>query len=125
MKTKKNVGVWMDHSKAQVIDNSNMNEHATIHSNFNFTVKEEALNRSENLMHNKEQQAQHKFHKQIADKICEYDNVLLFGPTDAKLELKNYLNDDVHFKNKQIIVQTADQMTENEKNAYVTNHFNH
>jgi hypothetical protein len=76
-------------------------------------------------MHNKEQQAQHKFHKQIADKICKYDNVLLFGPTDAKLELKNYLNDDVHFKNKQIIVQTADQMTENEKNAYVTNHFNH
>lgn len=123
MHTKKNIGVWMDHSTAQLIENQTKGTNTTIHSHFNFNMKEEALSRSENLMHNKEQHAQDSFYKKIADEISSYDNVLLFGPTDAKLELKNYLTKDEHFKNKQIIVQSADKMTDNEKNAFVKSHF--
>lgn len=123
MHTKKNIGVWMDHSTAQLIENQTKGTNTTIHSHFNFNMKEEALSRSENLMHNKEQQAQDSFYKKIADEISSYDNVLIFGPTDAKLELKNYLRKDEHFKNKQIIVQSADKMTDNEKNAFVKSYF--
>ena len=49
--------------------------------------------------------------------------MLLFGPTNAKTELKNYLNQDLHFKDIQIDVESADKMTENEKDAFVKNHF--
>lgn len=55
MKTEKNLGIWMDHSTANLIDLEIQNANKTIDSKFNFNTKEEALSRSENLMHNKRQ----------------------------------------------------------------------
>lgn len=40
--------------------------------------------KSENLMHNKEQQMHELYYEEIADEILKYDNVLLFGPTKRK-----------------------------------------
>ena len=75
-------------------------------------------------MHNKEQHMTDSFYKEIADKILKYDNVLLFGPTNAKKELHNFLNKDLHFKDINIDIESADKMTDNEKEAFVENHFN-
>lgn len=123
METKKHLGIWMDHLNAHLIDiNSKKNNHS-ITSNFTFSTKEEALNKSEILMHNKEQQMHELYYKEIADEILKYDNVLLFGPTSAKNELHNFLNKDLHFKNIKIDIETADKMTDNEKEAFVQNHF--
>jgi hypothetical protein len=124
MTKQKNVAVWLDHSKAQLIDNQTNEVSTTIHSKFDFDKKEEALRRSENIMHNKEQQAQTSFYKQIAALIIDYDNVLLFGPTDAKLELQNFLKRNTRFQHKQISVQSSDQMTLPEKFAFVKSYFN-
>ena len=74
-------------------------------------------------MHNKRQQLHEAYYKEIADTILNYDHVLLFGPTDAKTELNNYLNEDLHFKNIQIDIEAADKMTDNEKDAFVKNYF--
>lgn len=124
MKTRKNLGIWMDHSTANLIDiNSKKNKHP-IASKFNSDTKEEALNRSESLMHNKRQQMHEAYYKKIADVILNYDNVLLFGPTNAKTELHNYLNKDLHFKDINIDIESADKMTNNEKDAFVKKHFN-
>jgi hypothetical protein len=123
MTKQKNVAIWLDHSKAQLIDNQLDEVNTTIHSKFDFDKKEEALHRSENIMHNKEQQAQTAFYKQIAALIIDYDNILLFGPTDAKLELQNFLNKNTRFQNKQISVQSSDQMTLPEKFAFVKSYF--
>jgi len=38
-------------------------------------------------MHNKRQQLHEVYYKEIADVILKYNNVLLFGPTNAKTEL--------------------------------------
>lgn len=56
-------------------------------------------------------------------RFLNYDNVLLFGPTNAKDELNNYLNKDLHFKNIQITVESADKMTDNQKGAFVKAYF--
>ncbi|MGV8944920.1 MAG: hypothetical protein ACOH1N_00695 [Lutibacter sp.] len=121
MKTNNNVGIWMDHSTANLIDiNANNN---TINSEFTFDTKVEALSRSESLMHNKRQQLNEAYYKEIADVILKYDNVLLFGPTNAKTELHNYLKKDLHFKDVKIDIESADKMTDNEKDAFVRNHF--
>lgn len=122
MNTTKNMGIWMDHSTAQFIDINEINNQ-TINSDFTFDTKEEALSRSENLMHNKRQQMQQAFYKEIAQEVLNYNHVLLFGPTNAKLELHNYLNKDDYFKDILIDVVPADQMSENEKKAFVKNHF--
>ena len=45
-------------------------------------------------MHNKEQQQQTAYFKQLADVIKNYDAVVLFGPTDAKAQLYNILKAD-------------------------------
>ena len=50
--------------------------------------------------------------------------MVLFGPTNAKSELNNYLNKDLHYKNIKIDIESADNMTANEKDAFVGNHFN-
>jgi stalled ribosome rescue protein Dom34 len=123
METQKTLGIWMDYLNANLIDlYAEKNSHS-ISSEFTFDIKEEALSRSENLMHNKEQQMDEAYYKEIADEILKYNKVLLFGPTNAKSELHNYLNKDLHFKDIKIDIEAADKMTDNEKVAFVKNHF--
>ena len=59
-------------------------------------------------MHNKEQQKQSTYFNRIADVIKNYNEVLLFGPTDAKSELLNLLKTDHLFENiKMEVKQTG------------------
>lgn len=102
MKTERNLVIWMDHSNANLIDVSGKRNNNSITSKFTIGTEEEALSRSESLMNNKQKQMQEAYYKEIADEILNYDHVLLFGPTNAKSELHNYLNKDLHFKNTQI-----------------------
>ena len=54
------------------------------------------------------------YYKEISDEILIFNHVLLFGPTNAKVELQNYLNKDLHFKDIKIDIEPADKMTDNE-----------
>jgi stalled ribosome rescue protein Dom34 len=123
METKKNLGIWMDHATANLIDLNSNNKSHDIVSKFTYEVQDEAISKSERGMHNKRQQLQEAYYKEIADSILNYNQVLLFGPTNAKTELHNYLNEDLHFKNIKIDVESADKMTDNEKDAFVKKHF--
>ena len=55
--------------------------------------------------------------------IKKYDEVILFGPTDAKVELFNFLDEDSHFDEINIGVEDTDKMTENEQYAFVKGYF--
>lgn len=123
METHKNLGIWMDHAAANLIDLNTKKNNRSIISNFTHYIKEETLNRSEKILHNKKQQMEEAYYQKIADQILDYDHVVLFGPTNAKSELHNYLNKDLHFKDIQIDVEPADKMSDNEKDAFVKNHF--
>lgn len=123
MEDKKNLGIWMDHSSAHLFDLKSEENNKNIASAFNFKTKEETLNKSESGMHHKRQQLNEAFYVQIADEILNYNHVLLFGPTNAKTELKNYLKKDLHFKDIEISTEPADKMTENEKVAFVREYF--
>lgn len=123
MKSQKNIGIWMDHSNANLIDLNSKEDSHSIVSKFKLNTKEEALKRSENIMHNKEQQMTEAYYKKIASELINYDHLLLFGPTNAKAELHNLLNKDLHFKDVKIDVESTDKMTDNEKVAFVKKHF--
>jgi stalled ribosome rescue protein Dom34 len=123
METNNNLGVWMDHSSALLIDlKSNMNSQCIL-SQFTSNTKEEALQRSESHMQNKRQQMHELYYKEIGAEILKYNNVLLFGPTNAKVELHNYLNKDLHFKDIKFDIESAGTMTNNQADAFVKNHF--
>lgn len=123
MKSNNYLGIWMDHSAANLIDINDSKKCHDISSEFTFDIKEEALNKGETLMNNKQQQMQDAYYKNIGDVIKKYDHVLLFGPTDAKKELHNFLGKDLHFKDIQIDIEAADKMSDNEKVAFVKKHF--
>jgi stalled ribosome rescue protein Dom34 len=74
-------------------------------------------------MHNKENQMHETYFKEIGHEILKYHHILIFGPTHAKTELLNFLNKDLHYKNIQIDVKSANKMTENEKRAFIWAHF--
>ena len=124
MEQQKNLGIWMDHLSASLFDLSSVKKSHSIHSKFTGDAKDEALNRSEHTMHNKRQQLNEAYYKEIAAHVVSYNHVLLFGPTDAKSELHNYLNKDLHFKDVIFDVEAADKMTDVEKEMFVKKHFN-
>lgn len=123
METKKNIGIWMDHSNANLIDLNDPKNNRTITSDFTNTVKEAVLSRSEFTLHNKEQQMNEQFYSAIAAVILEYDHVFLFGPTNAKIEFFNYIREDLRFNALKIDVEPADKMTDNQQIACVKKHF--
>jgi hypothetical protein len=122
--TQKNTGIWLDHSMANLIDITESGIISkSIKSEFTHQEKEYTLSKNENLMHNKEQHQQSKFYKEICDAVKNSSGILLFGPTTAKNELFNLLNDDQHFKNIKIEVKNTDKMTDNQKQLFVKDHF--
>ena len=74
-------------------------------------------------MHNKEQMDQASYYKKISDIIRSYPEVILFGPTDAKLELLNLLKADHLFENIKIEVLNSDKMTAKQMHDFVREHF--
>ncbi len=124
MTTAKYLGIWMDHSTAHIMEyTSDPIQTKTIDSKFTHEVKEQSLRRSENLMHNKEQQQQSAYYKKLGEVIKNYEEVLIFGPTDAKLELLNVLKADHRFEKIKIETKQADKMTEHQQHAFVKEHF--
>ena len=124
MTTAKNLGIWMDHSSAHLMEfTTDPIETKTIESKFTHQVKLESLNRSEHIMHNKEQHQQSEYYKKLGEIIKNYEGVILFGPTEAKVELFNILKTDHHFKKIKIEVKQADKMTENQQHAFVREYF--
>ena len=120
----KYLGIWMDHANAHLMEiNSEPIQSKTIESKFTHEVMENSLNKSETIMHNKEQHQQSEYYKKLGEEIRKSDEVIIFGPTDAKVELFNILKADHRFANINIEVKQTDKMTENQKHAFVIEHF--
>lgn len=118
------LGIWMDNSTAHLMEYTRDSmETETVESTFTHQDREETLNRSESVMHNKEQQKQRLYYKELAEIIKKYDEVILFGPTNAKAELFNTLKEDHHFDKIKIAVEDADKMSENQQHAFVRGYF--
>ncbi|GAB2810282.1 hypothetical protein [Ferruginibacter profundus] len=124
MTTTKKLGIWMDHSNAHLMEFENAAEGSkTIASPFTHDVKEESMEKGQKVMHHKEQQEQAAYYKQLGEVILNYQDVVLFGPTNAKTELFNVLKKDHHFDKIKIEIKQADKMSENQQHAFVREYF--
>ena len=124
MNQEKKVGIWMDHQRAILIvyAQNPMVSH-TIVSAFTHVAKEASLHQGENKMHSKEQHQQASYYRALGAAILPYQEVLLFGPTDAKTELFNILLANPKFAKIKMEIKHADKMTENQQHAFVRKHF--
>ncbi|NWJ50001.1 MAG: hypothetical protein HXX14_03965 [Bacteroidetes bacterium] len=124
MKEIKKIGIWMDHSNAFLMDLSNdtIIENIIV-SGFTPKEKELSLEKNEKFMHNKEQQLQSSYYKKLSDVIKKYQEVVLFGPTDAKNELLNLLKSDHLFANIKIEIKNTDKMPAIKMHDFVKAYF--
>lgn len=118
------IAVYMDHFLANVIVYSkDAKQTKTIKSDFNQFEKEEIIQKGESHFHNKKQDAQSKFYKEISDAIVDYSQVLLFGTTNAKTELSTILSNDNRFAAVVITIKNTETLTLEEQIAFVNNCF--
>jgi stalled ribosome rescue protein Dom34 len=124
MKKDKNLGIWMDHSNAFLMEFSD-NKIITnyIVSEASQPEKEFNQNKSEKLKHTKEQHLQSGYYKKLGESIRDFQKVVLFGPTDAKNELLNILRCDHLFDKIKIDTVDSDKMTENQMHTFILDYF--
>jgi hypothetical protein len=114
----------MDHASARLLDwTTGTMETSVIDSKFTHEEKSETLDKSESLMNHKEQHEEAGYYKQLGAAIRNYDQVLLFGATQAKTELYNILRADHRFEKITIGVEPADRLTEPQQEAFVREYF--
>ena len=124
MTTEKKLAIWMDHASAHAIEYpGDESITGTFQSEFTQTEKKESLEKSEHSMHNKEQHQQSAYFKELGKLISGYDFVLLFGPTNAKSELLNFLRADHRFDHIKIMIRSADKMDLHEQQKFVRKYF--
>ncbi len=121
---KKVTEVWVDHGEAFLINTSDKSNTG------NYTIAEKIINKhhhdhgsSEKTHQNKTAQELHKYFDEITNHIQGFDSILLFGPGKAQEELKNFLKDNMHFNEKEVVVKSGNRFTENEMIAFVRNNF--
>ena len=124
MKSTKQLGIWMDHSIAHLIKLTNGTvEENTTESQPEVQGEVQIVYKDESHSLNKEQGRLSFYYKELGDAILEYEDVILFGPTDAKNELMNVLKENHLFDKIKIEVKSADKMTETERTIFVKEYF--
>jgi hypothetical protein len=73
---------------------------------------------------NKEQKKLSAYYKKLSEAILDFEEVLLFGPTEAKNELLNLLKDDHLFADIKITAKPTDKMTEYHQHIFIKEFFN-
>lgn len=124
MKKLSKLGIYMDHSSAELIyfkDNIITSE--VVNLNFTHKQKENSLSRSEHIMHNKQQREQSIYYHELADVIKKNDDVVIFGPTEAKIELFNIVKMDQSFSKIKIELVNSDKLTDTQRHTFVKNYF--
>jgi hypothetical protein len=124
MKSQKQLGIWMNQSVANLIGFSN-NKIVTNTIELSPALPEqlENIGSDESLMNNKEQNKLTDYFLNLSKVIKEYNDVLLFGPSSAKAELFHKLKEDSLFDKIEIEIQSTDEMTINQQEAFVKQYF--
>lgn len=125
MKTIKKLGVWVGHSNANLMEYpAESLKTKTITLKKNQQDDQQRVFRGEKMMHTKEQHLQSEYYNELGQAIEGYDDVILFGPTEAKAELLNILRADHRFAKTKIEIRQTDQMSEKQQHAFVRQYFN-
>ena len=125
MKATRQLGIWMDYSMAYLMELSNGTIVSnTVESKPELQGDEQIVYKDESHMLNKIQRQLSAYYKKLSDVILDYEEVVLFGPTEAKNELLNLLLDNHLFDKIKIAIKPTDKMTEIQKNAFVKDYFN-
>lgn len=119
----KKLGIWMDHASANLMECTDQIETKLVMAAADDQIENDSIVKGEPQQHKKDQNILSAYYKKLESIIKDYEEVILFGPTNAKTELYNKLQANMHFDKIKIVVQEADKMTENQQHAFVREYF--
>ena len=125
MKNLKQLGIYMDHAHAFLMELENdMILSRNIVSGWNETEDNDNIHIHSNGFHSDEKkQLQSAYYHEISDIIRHYQRVLLFGPTDAKNELHNLLTFNHLFNEIKLEFVDTDKMNNVQMHEFMKEYF--
>lgn len=81
------------------------------------------MDKNEQLIHHQEKQQLSTYYKRIAEQIKGYTEVVLFGSTDAKVDLFTFLNQEEPFRKIKMEIKNTAKMNDNQKKYFVKSYF--
>ena len=125
-KVGKFVGLWIDHRKAVVVcieGHNEIVEHIESRAEGHFRLKggsrscirygpQEVV--SESRRENRVNQQFRRYYLKVVKALCCANAVFIFGPGEAKLELKREITKSKKLTSKIIGIETTDKMTDNQ-----------
>jgi hypothetical protein len=131
----KKVGIWIDQKAANVISiDENQEQTQTIYSEIEsrerFPGEGKQFGRFGDQYLVKEKKQTNQFNQQlkkylssVVDAVKDSDEILVFGPAQTKKELEKLMLEKPDLTSKLNAVISAEQMTDNQKVAYVRDYF--
>ncbi len=123
MTNSKYLGIWMDHANANLMELSDPIVTQKLESIFSDPSNGQGVAKGESQLNNKDQQKLSSYYTKLGEIIQQYEEVVLFGPTNAKTELYNKIIGNLPYEKIKIEVKEADKMTENQQHAFVRDYF--
>jgi stalled ribosome rescue protein Dom34 len=132
---KQNVGLWIDHRKAIVVTIEDDKEAVqVIESNVEQRVRLSGGSRTASPYGPQEVAAEGKrderyrhhldaYYREVIKAICDADSILIFGPGEAKGELKKALEESRELGRRIVGVESADKMTQPQIAAKTRDYF--
>jgi hypothetical protein len=136
LRLEKNIGLWLDQEKAYIIT-LNRSRKASIEKFVSdvesrirdvgekkpYTQFETTYSNDEGRKQRRQKQEREHYFEKLINVIHDADYIYLFGPGQAKEELKNAIEKDHSIHAKLIRIGTADRLTENQMIAAVKKYY--
>lgn len=125
------IGIWIDHAKAHVIKSNKLAEMSieTLssevephHKGGHDDGEHQTIvnqNRHDERRHNQMK----AFSREVIQKLNDADEIVIFGPGQAKFEFKNALEENKALAGKMKGVETTDELTEAELKEFMKSFF--
>ena len=124
MKRVKKLGIWMDHSVAYLMEfTNNPFEIKTIESQFSINEKELQKSKKATALISKEKHVLFDYYNKISEAIKNYKQIILFGPSCAKIEFFDVLSEDERFLKMKVEIKETDKMSLNQQHAFILKYF--
>lgn len=128
----KNIGIWIDRSKAFILDDKGSQikkvesevedfnpsggaPASTPYGNQNAGGEKEMQERQRNQMK--------QYVRNLSNELKDASRIVVFGPAEAKYELANEIKNNNLLKDKLFGVETSDSMSETELKQWVKNYY--
>ena len=118
-------GLWIDHKKAVIVFVKGKEEEIKlISSNIETQQRQSGVSTPDDIRHRELTEHLNIYYDEVVSCIREAESILIFGPGEAKGELKKRLEKD-NLGGHIVGIEPADQMTDPQIVAKVKEHFLH